>query len=72
MEPETLDELRMWDQALRCYRAQQWDQVEASLARLQRLAPQRELYKLYAERVAGFRRAPPPESWDGVTVFDEK
>jgi hypothetical protein len=26
----------------------------------------------YAERVAAFRRTPPPAGWDGVTAFDEK
>jgi adenylate cyclase len=30
------------------------------------------LYALYAERVAGMRRNPPPAGWDGVTAFDEK
>jgi hypothetical protein len=30
------------------------------------------LYELYAERVAEFRRNPPPAGWEGVTAFDEK
>jgi len=66
------EELRLWDQTLRDYRAQQWDLVDASLLNLQRQHPDRELYALYAQRVAAFRRAPPPADWDGVTVFDEK
>ena len=66
------EELRLWNQALRDYRAQQWDKADVSLLNLQRRHPGRELYELYAQRVAGFRRTPPPDGWDGVTVFDEK
>jgi adenylate cyclase len=66
------EELKLWNQTLREYRAQQWDRVEVNLLNLQRLYPGRELYALYANRVAGFRRTPPPPGWDGVTAFDEK
>jgi adenylate cyclase len=69
---EAQDELRIWSRALNAYRAQQWDQAEADLASLRRLAPERALYAHYAERVAEFRRDPPPAGWDGVTVFHEK
>jgi adenylate cyclase len=66
------DELKLWNQALRAYRAQQWDQVEVSLLNLQRMSPGCTLYGVYAERVATLRRNPPPPHWDGVTAFDEK
>ncbi|HKC31125.1 MAG TPA: adenylate/guanylate cyclase domain-containing protein [Burkholderiales bacterium] len=66
------DELRVWNQALRHYRAQQWDQVEVCLLNLQRMNPACELYEVYSEKVAEKRRAPPPPDWDGVTAFDEK
>src|SRR5467141_3088467 len=66
------DELRLWNQALRHYRAQQWDQVEVCLLNLQRMNPACELYQVYAEKVAERRRQPPPPDWDGVTAFDEK
>jgi adenylate cyclase len=72
VEPETLDELRIWGRALQAYRAQNWDDADVDLGNLQRLAPERALYKLYADRVAAFRRTPPPAGWDGVTTFDEK
>jgi adenylate cyclase len=67
-----LDELRIWNQALRAYRAQQWDQVEVHLLNLQRMSPGCGLYQVYAEKVAERRRVPPPAGWDGVTVFDDK
>jgi adenylate cyclase len=72
VDKNTLDELKLWNQTLRAYRSQQWDQVEVNLLNLQRMSPHCELYKLYAERTAAFRRAPPPAGWEGVTAFDEK
>ncbi len=72
IERAALDELKIWNQTLRAYRAQHWDQVEVSLLNLQRMNPECELYALYAERVTQFRRAAPPAGWDGVTSFDEK
>jgi len=72
MDRPAQEELRLWNQTLRAYRARQWDQVEVNLINLQRMAPNRELYALYADRVAGFRRTPPPAGWEGVTAFGEK
>jgi len=72
VEKKQLDELKIWVQALRAYRAQQWDQVEVSLLNLQRMSPDCGLYQVYAERVAEKRRQPPAPDWDGVTAFDEK
>ena len=72
VERKVLDELKLWHQTLKQYRARQWDQVEVSLLNLQRMNPTCSLYKLYGDEVAARRRNPPPEDWDGVTVFDEK
>jgi len=72
VEKQAHDELRLWNQTLRAYRAQQWDQVDVNLINLQRMAPGRALYALYADTAARFRRAPPPAGWDGITAFDEK
>ncbi len=72
VEKKVLDEIRLWHQTLKAYRAQQWDQVEVSMINLQRMNPQCALYALYAERVAAFRHNAPPPGWVGVTAFDEK
>jgi adenylate cyclase len=72
VERAVLDELKIWNQALRAYRAQQWDQVEVLLLNLQRMNPKCGLYAAYGEKVAQLRREPPPAGWDGVTVFEEK
>jgi len=66
------EELALWDEALRGYRAQEWDRAEARLQKLQRLNPNCGLYRMFAAKVADRRRSPPPAGWDGVTVFDEK
>ena len=66
------DELTLWDSALAAYRARNWDRAAANLADLRRLNPTCGLYGRYADKVAGFRRTPPPSDWDGVTAFDEK
>jgi adenylate cyclase len=72
VDAETQDELRIWSRALHSYRAQKWDDADVDLGNLRRLAPENGLYELYAERIAAFRRVPPPAGWDGVTTFDEK
>ena len=66
------EEFRLWNQALRAYRARQWDEADVHLLNLQRLAPDCGLYRKFAEKVAGMRRNPPPPDWDGVTTFHEK
>jgi adenylate cyclase len=72
VDKQTHDELRLWNQTLRAYRAQQWDQVEVNLLNLQRMNPSRGLYQAYSEIVTEKRRNPPAPDWDGVTSFDEK
>ena len=72
LDKKQQDELKLWQQTLRMYRSQQWDQVEMNLLNLQRMNPDCYLYELYASRVAENRRNPVPTGWDGVTAFDEK
>lgn len=66
------EEFRLWQQALKAYRAQDWDQADVALLNLRRLHPNAPLYALYAERIAGHRAQPLHPSWDGVTNFEEK
>ena len=72
IEKTVLDELKLWNQTLRFYRSQQWDQADVNLLNLQRMNPACGLYKKFAEFITDWRRQPPPPDWDGVTVFDEK
>ncbi len=68
---ELLDENRLWNQALRAYRAQDWDQAEVALLNLSRSTPHY-LYEVYQERIAHYRKEPPGEGWDGSWKFDTK
>jgi len=69
---ERLEELKLWNQALRAYRAQDWDQTDMLLLNLQRMAPKSPLYEVYASRVAHYRTESPGEGWDGVWKFETK
>ena len=62
------EELRRWREALQRYRARDWEAAHVALQGL----PSRELYRLFAEKMAETRRLPLPADWDGITVFDEK
>ena len=68
---EDLEEIKLWNQALRSYRSQDWDKAEVALMNLQRIKP-RYLYDLYVKRVEHLRKEPPGENWDGVTIFETK
>jgi adenylate cyclase len=72
IDAATREELALWDEALRDYRSQRWDDAEARLAELRRRWPERGLYAKFRDKVEEHRRAPPPPDWDGVTVFHEK
>jgi adenylate cyclase len=66
------DEVRLFHEVRRLYRRQDWDQAELQLMNLQRMSPETALYRIYAERIAYFRKNPPPPEWDGVFVFQTK
>ena len=72
VDKKVLDENKLWNQTIKAYRAQQWDQVELNLLNLQRQNPHCYLYELYADQVSKHRKNPPGPNWDGVTTFDEK
>jgi adenylate cyclase len=67
-----LDELKLWQHALRLYRARDWDQAELQLYNLSQSSPGCRLYSLYTERIVAMRATPPDESWSGVTIYQTK
>jgi adenylate cyclase len=69
---EVLEELKLFQQALRAYRKQEWDEAELLLFNLQKMSAHAKLYEVYAERVSYFRLNPPGAEWDGVFVFKTK
>ena len=72
IEKSRLDMLKLWGQALKLYRARDWDMAELQIINLLKQAPDSGLYKLYLERIAYFRRQPPEDGWDGSWKFDTK
>lgn len=55
------------------YRGQDWAEARTLAAECRAAAPDLgALYDLYAERIAGFERDPPPAGWDGVFVAESK
>lgn len=69
---DTLDELKVFNDMRRLYHKQNWEQAELQLMNLLRMSPQTELYRIYVERIAYFRKAPPASDWDGVFLFETK
>ncbi len=69
---EIRNELNVFEDALKLYRAQDWDKAEIQLVNLQKANPEIKLYALYLERIAHFRVEPPETNWDGVFVFHTK
>ena len=53
------------NQALRSYYERRWDEAEELFQTLNRARPEDPVYSIYLERIAEFRRNPPPEDWRG-------
>ena len=71
VEQAVLDEIKLWNQALSYYRAQEWDKAEMQLLNLQQIF-RRYLSEVFIERIAAYRANPPEASWTGVHKFDTK
>jgi adenylate cyclase len=69
---ERLDELSLWHQVLRQYRAQEWDMAELQLINLQRMYPKAALYPIFLARLAHYRKNPPGPDWDGTWAAESK
>lgn len=72
VDAAALDELKLFQQTVRLYRAQNWDLAEVQLLNLQKSSPESALYRLYLERITCFRDYPPGVGWDGVFTFKTK
>jgi len=65
-EPMLLRELDLYNEALKRYRAGDWDAALARFAALKDAHPRQALYSLYVERIRHFILAPPQGEWLGV------
>ncbi|MBI1965081.1 MAG: adenylate/guanylate cyclase domain-containing protein [Betaproteobacteria bacterium] len=67
-----LDEIKIWNQALRLYRARDWDMAELQLLNLRKMTADGGLYDEFLERIGRLRANPPGADWDGVWKFETK
>jgi adenylate cyclase len=72
VEKPKLDEMKLWNQALKLYRSQNWDLAELQLINLEKATPDGALYGEFLERVTTFRLNPPEAGWDGAWKFETK
>ncbi len=63
-------ELKLYHEAIRLYRTQQWDMAELNLVNLMKTSRSPDLYRVYIDRIQHFRAMPPAPDWDGV--FEHK
>ena len=68
---EKLDELNLYNEALKHYRNQAWDLAETQLNNLAKTAAH-PLYELYLARIKQFKKTSPNKSWDGVYNYETK
>lgn len=66
------DELKLYREALKLYRNQNWDLAEIQLINLQKQHPQRYLYGVYLKRITDIRQNPPEKDWDAVFTHEAK
>jgi adenylate cyclase len=72
VEKPRLDEMKLWNQALKMYRSQDWDMAELQLINLKKATPDVALYEEFLERITALRTNPPGAGWDGVWKFETK
>ncbi|MEX2576839.1 MAG: adenylate/guanylate cyclase domain-containing protein [Halofilum sp. (in: g-proteobacteria)] len=72
LDPAERDDLERYHEALRCFRACDWEGAAEILQRLAKANPDRLLYRIYLERISLYRDDPPPADWDGVFTHASK
>lgn len=72
VDDEARDELKLYREAVKLYRARNWELAELQFVNLAKRSPSRRLYGLYIERIGAFRSNPPHADWDGAFTFSEK
>ncbi|MDO8803268.1 MAG: adenylate/guanylate cyclase domain-containing protein [Elusimicrobiota bacterium] len=69
---ELLELAGVFGRGLESYRARDFDAAERFLSEALRLRPEDGPSKVLLGRIAGFRRSPPPQDWDGSHEMHEK
>jgi adenylate cyclase len=72
LEKSVTKELTRYKQALMQFRNQNWDKAELEFFNLNRESPDRDLYKMYLDRINLYRQEPPGDDWDGIFRHQSK
>lgn len=72
LPPSMQRALADYEQALACYRAQQWAPAQAAFAALAEMWPQEALYTFYLQRIEALQATPPGDAWDAVFNLTDK
>ena len=72
LDKSVTSELTAYKQALRNFRAQDWDKAELEFFNLNRSNPERKLYQVYLDRIKVYRQESPGADWDLVFTHTEK
>lgn len=65
-------EVAAYSEALKAYRAQNWDEGELLFSQLQIKCDNSPLYQVFLDRITGFKKNPPGPDWQGEFVFGKK
>jgi adenylate cyclase len=69
---EIRKEIKLYREALKLYRAENWDMAELQFLNLSEAHPEHKLYQEYVHRIGVFRKSPPDTGWDGVFTHETK
>jgi adenylate cyclase len=72
LTPERSQLRELFAQGLAAYRRQSWEEAEAHFEGCLRIAGEDGPARLFLERIALLRAAPPPADWDGIWRLSEK
>lgn len=72
ISPAQTAHLDEYHQALKLYRAQDWQGAHTAFTALAEVEPGRMIHRIYLERIACFKAEPPGDDWDGVFTFQTK
>ncbi len=64
--------IKEFHHALKLYQQQNWDSAEQTIFKLSQQEPDKQIYKIYLDRIAFFRNNPPAADWDGVFTHTGK
>ena len=65
-------DLKRYKLGLKFFRSQHWDDAEREFFALNSIDKDRKIYQIYLDRIAEYRKTPPPENWDGSFTHTSK